>query len=126
MPQTATVSSEPRGEDDGGTEEQKKIGSEVFDTDEITPENAWAIGLLSKSHLNPLMEALDPDGSGHVTIKEINDFTSSRPREWRYIHFFLFVSHALICFLSAVSHSGLHTGLSVCRIFESSQSTLQP
>jgi hypothetical protein len=98
-PQTATVASEPRGEDDEGTEEQKEIGSKVFDTDEITPENAWAIGLLSKSHLNPLMEALDPDGSGHVTIKEINDFTSSRPQEWRYIHSFLFVSHALIYFL---------------------------
>ena len=97
-PQTVTASSEPQGKDDGGTEEQEEIGSKVFDTDEITPENAWAIGLLSKSHLNPLMEALDPDCSGHVTIKEINDFTSSRPREWRYIHCFLFVSHALICF----------------------------
>jgi hypothetical protein len=96
-PQTDTVSSEPQGEDDRGKEEQKEIGLEVFDTDGITPKNAWAIGFLSRSNLSPLMEAVDPDFSGHVTIKEINDFTSSRPREWRYIHS-LFVSHALIYF----------------------------
>ena len=96
-PQTATVSSEPQGEDDGGEEEDEEIVPEVFDIG-ITTENAWTIGFLSRSHLSPLMEAVDSDCSGHVTIKEINDFTSSRPREWRYIHSFLFVSHDLIYF----------------------------
>ncbi|KDR69973.1 hypothetical protein GALMADRAFT_145027 [Galerina marginata CBS 339.88] len=80
-PQTAAASSEPRGEADGGKEELEE-GPNVFDTAAITPEDAWAIRFLSRSNLGPLMEAVDPDGSGHVTIKEINDFTSSRPREW--------------------------------------------
>ena len=97
-PQTAKVSSEPQGENYGGKEKRQEIGPQVFDTDGITSENAWAIGFLSRSHLIPLMEAVDPDGSGHVTIKEINDFTSSRPQEWRYIHSFLFLSHALTYF----------------------------
>jgi len=98
-PQTATVSSEPQGEDHRGNEKQEEIGPEVkFDTDGITPENAWAIGFLSRSHLGPLMEAVDPDFSGRVTIKEINYFTRSRPPGWRYIHSFLFVSHTLIYF----------------------------
>ena len=96
-PQTVAVSSEPQGEGDRGKEVQEEISPKV-DTDGITSESVWAIGFLSKSHLRPLMEAVDPDFSGHVTIKEINDFTSSRPREWRYIHSFLFVSHTLIHF----------------------------
>jgi len=98
-PEAAMVLSEPQGEDD---EEQKEIGPEGFDTDGITPKDAWAIGYLSRSHLSPLMEAVDPDFSGHVTIKEINDFTSSRPRDWRYIYSFLFVSHALIYFFCSL------------------------
>ncbi|KDR69994.1 hypothetical protein GALMADRAFT_145041 [Galerina marginata CBS 339.88] len=83
----AAVSSKPRGESDGGKEELEKIGpdrpaSDDFDPPAIAPEDAWAIRFLSRSNLSPLMEAVDPDCSGHVTIKEINDFTSSRPREW--------------------------------------------
>ena len=86
-PQTATEgdSSAPQGEGDGRKERQE-IGSNVPETPEIAPKDAWAIEFLSRSQLSPLMEAVDPDFSGHVTIKEINDFTSSRPREWRYSH----------------------------------------
>ena len=43
--QTVAVSSEPRGEADGGKEEPEKNWSSVnvFDTAAITPEDAWAV-----------------------------------------------------------------------------------
>ncbi|KDR69957.1 hypothetical protein GALMADRAFT_160132 [Galerina marginata CBS 339.88] len=80
--QAAAVSSEPRGEAYEDKEEQEEINPNAFNAATISPEDAWAIRFLSRSNLSPLMEAVDSDCSGHVTIKEINDFTSSRPKEW--------------------------------------------
>ena len=31
------------------------------------------------------MEAFDEDASGFITIKEANDFTCSRPQDWRWV-----------------------------------------
>lgn len=99
-PQTATEGdlSAPQGEDDGRKGGREEIGPNVLKTPGITPEDAWAIEFLSRSHLSPLMEAVDPDFSGHVTIKEINDFTSSRPREWRYSYSLLVYFACFILF----------------------------
>ena len=45
----------------------------------------WALGYININWVRKLVEALDGDASGFVTIKEVNDFTCSRPLDWRWV-----------------------------------------
>jgi hypothetical protein len=45
----------------------------------------WALEYITIHHVQPLIEALDDDVSGFVTIAEVNDFTTSRPANWSYV-----------------------------------------
>ena len=45
----------------------------------------WALKYLGMEWLRPIMEAFDDDASGFTTIAEVNSFTASRPKEWRYV-----------------------------------------
>ena len=40
-----------------------------------TVEDAWTIKYINTFQLRPLLEALDPDYSGFVTVNELNEFT---------------------------------------------------
>ncbi|KAK0188332.1 hypothetical protein F5146DRAFT_1002424 [Armillaria mellea] len=44
----------------------------------------WTLAYLNISHLQPILEAVDDDATGFITIKEINTFTNvkSRPQDW--------------------------------------------
>jgi hypothetical protein len=53
--------------------------------DERLTQEAWALRYLTVLRVQPLLEALDDDFSSHVTIAEINGFTSSCPKEWRSV-----------------------------------------
>jgi hypothetical protein len=50
-----------------------------------TPRNpdAWAIKFIDVTRLQPISEAFDDDASGFITISEMNQFTGSRPPDWR-------------------------------------------
>ena len=50
---------------------------------EIPMEDMWALEYITVNKIQPLMEALDDDGSSFVTVGEVNAFTSSRPESWR-------------------------------------------
>ncbi|CAL1709515.1 unnamed protein product [Somion occarium] len=41
----------------------------------------WALEYISVTWLQPIMEAFDDDGSGYITITEVNQFTESLPTE---------------------------------------------
>jgi hypothetical protein len=45
--------------------------------------DAWAIKFIDVTSLRPISEAFDDDASGFITISEMNQFTSSRPPDWR-------------------------------------------
>jgi hypothetical protein len=45
--------------------------------------DAWAIKYIDIMRLQPIMESIDDDASGFITIGEINRFTASRPIDWR-------------------------------------------
>ncbi|KAL0568234.1 hypothetical protein V5O48_013761 [Marasmius crinis-equi] len=45
-------------------------------------EDRWALKYISIDRVQPLIEALDEDGSSYITISEVNTFTSSRPEGW--------------------------------------------
>ncbi len=50
----------------------------------ISENELWALEYIDLMHLHHISEALDSDSSGFVTIQEVNRFTVSRPRGWRY------------------------------------------
>jgi hypothetical protein len=45
--------------------------------------DAWAIKFINIMRLQPILEAIDDDASGFITIEEMNRFTVSRPADWR-------------------------------------------
>lgn len=52
---------------------------------EIPVEDGWALKYITKDRLLPLMEALGGNSSSLVTVDEVNEFTSRRPNEWRWV-----------------------------------------
>jgi len=48
-------------------------------------KDSWALEYINVRLIQPLMEAIDDDASSFVTVSELNDFTSCRPKEWRQV-----------------------------------------
>lgn len=46
-------------------------------------DDEWALEWIGVSRLQAIAEAFDDDGSGFITVAEVNNFTSSRPPDWR-------------------------------------------
>ena len=44
----------------------------------------WAFQYIDVPYLRPILEAIDDDASGFIRISEVNTFTTSRPKDWRY------------------------------------------
>ena len=51
----------------------------------IDEDDAWTLEYIDLTHVQPIIEGLDEDASGYVTIQEVNQFTTSRPKDWRYV-----------------------------------------
>ena len=51
----------------------------------VGDDDAWTLEYIDLMHVQPIIEALDLDTSGYVTIQEVNQFTTSRPKGWRYV-----------------------------------------
>ncbi|KAH7885442.1 hypothetical protein F5I97DRAFT_1830577 [Phlebopus sp. FC_14] len=49
-------------------------------------DDHWALSYINITRIQPILEAFDDDGSGFVSIKEANAFTSSRPKGWSLPH----------------------------------------
>lgn len=49
------------------------------------PQDSWAGQYVSVKYLRPIMDAIDDDGSGHITITEVNRFMEELPAslDWR-------------------------------------------
>ena len=52
-------------------------------------EDEWALDWINLSRMQAIAEAFDDDGSGFVTVAEVNQFTASRTHpkdlEWRWV-----------------------------------------
>jgi hypothetical protein len=55
----------------------------------------WAIEYINVGRARSILEAIDDDASGFVTVNEINNFTQTRPRDWR-------------CVLSSLAYGVIH------------------
>ena len=51
-------------------------------------EDSWVLHCINVAHVQPIVEALDEDGSGFISVKEANGFAGSRPMGWRYVNLF--------------------------------------
>ncbi|KAK0504191.1 hypothetical protein EDD18DRAFT_1062742 [Armillaria luteobubalina] len=45
-------------------------------------KDRWTLAYLNSPHFQPLLEAIDDDATGFITIREINTFMESKPKEW--------------------------------------------
>ncbi|KAL0577439.1 hypothetical protein V5O48_004549 [Marasmius crinis-equi] len=48
----------------------------------IPAEDRWSLQYIRLRLVQPLIEALDDDGSSYITVNEVNAFTNSRPEGW--------------------------------------------
>jgi len=42
----------------------------------------WTKSYINVTHLQPIQEAIDDDGSGFINVHEVNTFTLDRPKGW--------------------------------------------
>ena len=64
-------------------EEQKR--SEYVEAPRIQEQDEWALEWINVTRLQPIVEAFDDDASNFITVTEANEFTTARPRDWRYV-----------------------------------------
>lgn len=53
---------------------------------ETPADDSWALQYINVRQVQALIEAIDDDGSSFVTVNELNEFTSCRPKGWRRVH----------------------------------------
>ncbi|KAJ7090797.1 hypothetical protein B0H15DRAFT_836939 [Mycena belliarum] len=53
-----------------------------YAADAKVEDDRWALSYINVAHLQPILEAVDDDGTGFVSIKEANIFAVSRPAGW--------------------------------------------
>jgi hypothetical protein len=61
------------------------LGTSAFYSSSSSNPDAWAIKFIDAMWIQPILEAIDDDASGFINITEVNEFTSSRPVEWRSV-----------------------------------------
>ncbi|TFK86599.1 hypothetical protein K466DRAFT_587082 [Polyporus arcularius HHB13444] len=64
---------------------RKKHGMEGVES-RLNDQDEWALEYINLSKLQAISEAIDDDASGFVTIAEVNQFTTSRPKDWSLPH----------------------------------------
>jgi len=48
-------------------------------------DDKWALAYINAAYVQPILEAVDDDGTGFVSVKEVNTFVASRPDGWRFV-----------------------------------------
>jgi hypothetical protein len=55
------------------------------DDEGVAGLDRWALQYIDVNYFRNLLEAFDDDAGGFITVKEANDFTRSRPLDWRWV-----------------------------------------
>ena len=55
------------------------------DGKDVASSDRWALPFIGVNYVWNILEAFDDDASGVVMVKEANDFTRSRPLNWRLV-----------------------------------------
>lgn len=51
----------------------------------VVKGDPWVFDFIDVTHVQPIVEAMDEDGSGFISVREANKFASSRPKGIRYV-----------------------------------------
>ncbi|KAG6908277.1 hypothetical protein DXG01_005483 [Tephrocybe rancida] len=68
----------PNATDEAGQMPQQSLSAATIKNS----NDSWTTQYISISYLQSIAEAIDDDGSGFVSIREVNDFTEVRPPGW--------------------------------------------
>ncbi|KAF9462351.1 hypothetical protein BDZ94DRAFT_1322722 [Collybia nuda] len=49
-------------------------------------DDRWALAYINAAYVQPILEAVDDDGTGFVSVKEVNTFVAERPDGWSLPH----------------------------------------
>ncbi|KAG9021177.1 hypothetical protein FS842_006781 [Serendipita sp. 407] len=60
--------------------------SEAHPKTEHQTDDSWTLDCINLSRVPAILEAFDDDGSGFINVVEVNQFTSSRPKNWSLLH----------------------------------------
>lgn len=56
---------------------------------EESESDTWVLKHINVSHVQPIIEAIDLDGSGFISVQEANKFALSRPKGMKCVAVFL-------------------------------------
>jgi len=45
-------------------------------------DDRWTLSYINLAHVQPILEAIDDDGTGFISIREVNAFTKGQPAGW--------------------------------------------
>lgn len=65
------------------TDQSLAIVTSFGDSTDAEDPNAWLLEYIDAAHVRPVVEAMDVDGSGFISVKKINAFARSKPNTWR-------------------------------------------
>ena len=66
-------------------ERENKVQSLATTARPLSDEDVWTLQHIDLMHLQPIVEAIDEDASGYITVQEVNKFTAARPKSWRSV-----------------------------------------
>lgn len=62
---------------------EEKFRNEIIKNDGQTPKDNWTLAIISKVMHHPAIgDAIDEDGSGFISLYEVNSFLTQRPESW--------------------------------------------
>ncbi|KAG8826888.1 hypothetical protein FRC17_008058 [Serendipita sp. 399] len=65
------------------TDDGREVAPSVISENPNNSEDdEWAMECITLSRITVMLEAFDDDGSGFISVTEVNEFTSSRPKDW--------------------------------------------
>lgn len=53
-------------------------------------DDGWALEYINAAYVQSILEAVDDDGTGFISIKEVNTFVEERPAGWTLPEWFAF------------------------------------
>ncbi|TRM70535.1 hypothetical protein BD626DRAFT_391201 [Schizophyllum amplum] len=74
-----------------------------------TDGDRWAFDTLTMLTVQPISEAFDDDGTGFISTREVNVFTSSRPKKWSLLHWLVYWGEGWYDSLITYRHNILRT-----------------
>jgi hypothetical protein len=76
---------DPAFETDDETASISPVGGQGILPKAKPEDDRWALAYLGVAHLQQIVEAVDDDGAGYLSIKEVNQFSRRRPENWRSV-----------------------------------------